>query len=169
MFAHDDEVDEVNHQLTEDDSKLVPAYEHSADVAWGNLTDIHRTDSRSHTHTDTTEHTVEIEDNEQGPVGLSLWKNVSLWFHGAPCREEEADTCEDKRTLTTKLAGKQSRERTTDNTANQCTGRSESMHKVSVFEITCTLEECLQTLFGTTDHGGIITEKQATEDGDHHN
>ena len=36
-----EEVDEINHQLTEDDGKLVPADQHTTDVTRRNLTDKH--------------------------------------------------------------------------------------------------------------------------------
>ena len=109
MRAHDDEVDKVNHQLTEDDGKLVPAYQHTADVARSHLADIHRTDGRSHTHTDTAEHAIEVEHHQERPVRLSLRQDVRFRFHRSPRREEEADTRKDERSLSTKPAGEETR------------------------------------------------------------
>ena len=66
MVAKDKEVDEINHQLTKDDGKLVPANQHTTDITWGNLTNIHRTNSRSQAYTNTTNNTIKIEDDKQG-------------------------------------------------------------------------------------------------------
>ena len=65
MVAQNEEVHEIHHQLTEDNGELVPADEHASDVRGCHLTDIHRTDSRGETHTDTTDHTVEVEHDQQ--------------------------------------------------------------------------------------------------------
>ena len=43
------------------------------------------------------------------------------------------------------------------------------MPKVGIGKVGGTHEECLQTLFGTRNHGGVIAEKQTAEYGDHHN
>ena len=44
MGTHYDEIDEVNHQLTEDDGKLIAAHQHTAHIARSDFADIHRTD-----------------------------------------------------------------------------------------------------------------------------
>ena len=61
MRSEDDEVDEIHHELSEDNRKLVPADEHSADIARCHLADIHRTDGRRHSYTEAAKHTVGIE------------------------------------------------------------------------------------------------------------
>ena len=80
---------------------------------------------------------------------MSLRQEIRFRLHGSPGREEEADTRKDERALATQPAGEKTGKRTTDDTADQRTGRSESVHHIGVFEITGTLEECLQTLLGT--------------------
>ena len=72
VVAKDEEIDKIHHQLTEDDGKLVPRHEHATDVAGGNLADIHRAYGRSKSHANTTYHTVNIKDDEQGEIGLAL-------------------------------------------------------------------------------------------------
>ena len=84
MGTHDDEIDEVNHQLTEDDGKLIAAHQHTAHIARSDFADIHRTDGRSHTNTDTTQHTIEVEYHQQRPVGMSLRQEIRFRFHGSP-------------------------------------------------------------------------------------
>ena len=44
VTAEDDEVDEINDELTEDDGELVPGYQHTTDVGWCDFAYIHRTD-----------------------------------------------------------------------------------------------------------------------------
>ena len=44
VVAEDEEVNEINHQLTEDDGKLVAGDEHASDVGGCYLADIHRAD-----------------------------------------------------------------------------------------------------------------------------
>ena len=81
MISHNDEIDKIDHQLTEDDSKLIPTYQHTTYITWCDFSNIHRTNSRSHTYTDTTQDTIEVENDKQSPVRLSLWQDVALWFH----------------------------------------------------------------------------------------
>ena len=81
MRTHNQEVDKVNHQLTEDNGKLVPTNQHTAHITWCDFANIHRTDGRSHSHADTTEHTIEVKHYEQGPVGLSLRKDIAFRLH----------------------------------------------------------------------------------------
>ena len=120
MGTEDDEVYEIYHKLSEDDGKLVPAYKHAADVAWGNLADIHRTDGRCHTHSDTSENAVEVEYDKKRPGGLALSHDVGLWFHRTPCGEEEAYSREYQGTLATEFAGEQTGEGRTYDTSDKC-------------------------------------------------
>lgn len=169
MIPKNEEVDEINHQLTEDDSKLVPADQHTTDVARRNLTDIHRTYSRCQTHTDTANHTIEVEHDEKRKIRFALWQHQRLRTHRSPCRDEEHHTRKDQRTLTSPVRSQHTRKRRTDDTTNQGAGRSESMPEIGIGEILSTHEECLQTLLGSRDYRGIITEKQAAQNGYHHN
>jgi hypothetical protein len=61
ITAKDDEVDEIDHQLAEDNGKLVPRYQHSTDIRRCHLADIHRADSRCQTHANTANDTVNVE------------------------------------------------------------------------------------------------------------
>ena len=65
MVAEDEEVHEVNHQLTEDNGKLVPRHEHTSYIRGSHLTDIHRADGRGQTYADTTDHTVDVKHDQQ--------------------------------------------------------------------------------------------------------
>ena len=81
MISHNDEIDKIDHQLTEDDSKLIPTYQHATYITWCDFSNIHRTNSRSHTNTNATQDTIEVENNKQSPVWFSLWQDVALRFH----------------------------------------------------------------------------------------
>ena len=81
MISHNDEIDKIDHQLTEDDSKLIPTNQHTTYITWCDFSNIHRTNSRSHTNTNATQDTIDVENNKQSPVWLSLWQDVALRFH----------------------------------------------------------------------------------------
>ena len=81
MISHNDEIDKIDHQLAEDDSKLIPTYQHATYITWCDFSNIHRTNSRSHTNTNATQDTIDVENNKQSPVWLSLWQDVALRFH----------------------------------------------------------------------------------------
>ena len=65
VSLHDDEVDEVDHELSEYDSELVPADEHAADAGGSDFADIHGADGGSKAYADTADDTVNVEDNEE--------------------------------------------------------------------------------------------------------
>ena len=83
MVTQNEEVHEVDHQLTEDNGKLVPADEHSSDIRRCHLTDIHRADSRSQSYADTTDDAIDIEYKEQGVERLTMFKENEFRFHRA--------------------------------------------------------------------------------------
>ncbi len=78
MLAKNQEIDEINHQLTEDYGKLVPRHECSTHVARRHLGDIHRTDGRSQTYAYATKHTVGVESPQQRNAGLAVFKEQEL-------------------------------------------------------------------------------------------
>ena len=107
VVAQDEEVDEVNHQLTEDDGKLVPRDEHASDVRGSHLADVHRADGRGQTYADTTDDAVDVEHDEQRVGGFAVVEEQELWIHRAEGRDEEEDTCDDERLLTAEVRGEE--------------------------------------------------------------
>ena len=83
MGTQDKEVDEIDHQLTEDDGKLVPAHQHTADMRGRYLSYIHRTDGGCQSHTYTTDDTVDIEHDKQRERGLALLEKDKLRIHAS--------------------------------------------------------------------------------------
>lgn len=65
MIAQYEEIHKIHNQLSEDNSKLVTAHQHTTDVRRSHLTDIHRTDGRGESNTNTAYHTIEIKHDEQ--------------------------------------------------------------------------------------------------------
>ena len=110
MVAQDEEVHEVDHQLTEDDGKLVTRYQHAADVRRCHLADIHRTDGRSQSYTNTADDTVEVEHDEQRVRRTAVVEEQELRVHGAQGRDEEQQTSNDQRLLTSQTRGQKSGE-----------------------------------------------------------
>ena len=72
MVAHNQEVDEVNHQHTEDNGKLVTRYQCSTNIRGCNFCDVHRTYGRGKTYTDTAQYAIQIECDEQFHVWLTV-------------------------------------------------------------------------------------------------
>ena len=96
VVAKDEEVDEVNQQLTEDNGKLVPRNKHTANIRRCNLANIHRADGRSQTYTDTTDDTIDVEHDEQREARSAVLEEQKLRFHASQCRDEEQHTCQNE-------------------------------------------------------------------------
>ena len=159
MGAENDEINEINHELAEDDGKLVPAHKHAADVARGHLTDVHGADGGGHAHAYAAQHTIEIEHDEQIPRGTAGRQQPTLGKHRAPSRNEKAHAGENQRAFAAQPTGKNSGERTANDTADEGTGGGETVDKIGVLEVGSTLEKGLQTFFGTRDDGCVVTEQ----------
>ena len=74
MVSQDEEVDKIDYQLTEDDGKLVPGNQCTADTARSDFGNIHRTDGRSQSHTYTTYDAVKIERQQKRIGGFPVRK-----------------------------------------------------------------------------------------------
>ena len=99
MLAEDEEVDEVDHQLSEDDGKLVPRHEHASDVRRCHLADIHRADGRCQSYADAADDAVDVEGDEQAEGGMAFLKEEKLGRHAAQGGDEEEDSRQDERPL----------------------------------------------------------------------
>ena len=119
MVAQDEEVDEINYQLTEDDGELVPRNEHAADVRRSHLADIHRANGRSQTHADTANDTVKVEHNQQRIGGNTMLEEQEFRVHAAQRGDEEQQTGNDERFLTSEIRGQVARKSGTDDTADK--------------------------------------------------
>ena len=65
VVAKDEEVHEIDHQLSKDDGKLVPRHKHTSYLIRRNFTDIHRADGRSQADSDAADDAIDIEHHEQ--------------------------------------------------------------------------------------------------------
>ena len=149
MVAQDEEVDEVHHQLTKDNGELVPRHEHASDVRGSHLTDIHRTDGRSQSHADTTNHTIDVEHDEQRVGRSTMLEEHKLRLHRSEGGDEEQQTGDDQRLLTSEVRGEQSGDGRTDDTADECRCRREAVPSVGVGEVLGFHEKRLQTFLCT--------------------
>lgn len=82
MVAHNQEIHEVYYQHTEDDSKLVTRYKRSTNIRRSNFSNIHRTDCRSQSNTDTAQNTIQIKSNQQIHVRLSIFEKQDFRIIG---------------------------------------------------------------------------------------
>ena len=163
MIAQDEEVYEIHHQLTEDDSKLIPRHQCTTHLRRCNLSNIHRADSRCQTYTDTTQYTIEIECYEQAIRWLSMFEEQKFRIVRTECRQEKQDTRHDKRSFSAQIGSHETRQGTTNDTAYQGTGRGESVHGIGIHKIGCSQEESLKPFFGSRDYGGIIPKEQTAQ------
>ena len=105
MIAQDEEVNEIDHQLTKDNGKLVPTDKHTTDIGRRHLTDIHRTDGRGKSHADTADHPIYIKGNKQRIGRESVFKKQKLRIHRAEGRDKEEETRNDQRLLAPEVRG----------------------------------------------------------------
>ena len=92
MTAQNKEVDKVNHQLTEDNGKLIPRHQCSANVARSDFGNVHRTNGGSQPHTYTAQDTVEIESHQKRIGRNAMLKEQEFGVIGTQRRQEEQDT-----------------------------------------------------------------------------
>ena len=83
MVAQNEEIDEIDYQLTKDNGKLVPRYKHAADIGGSHLANVHRADGRGQTYANATDDAVDIEHHEQGERGYALLENHEFRLHAA--------------------------------------------------------------------------------------
>ena len=79
--TEDEEVDEVDHQLAEDNGELVPAHQLAASVGRRHLADIHRADGAGQTYAHAANHAVDVEHPQQTLCGFSLGEEEELGIH----------------------------------------------------------------------------------------
>lgn len=162
MVAKDEKVDEINDKLSEDNGKLVETHQHAADIAGGDLADIHRADGRRHAYADAAEDTIEIERHQESIGGLAIRQQAErLRFHTSPCRDEEAHAGKDQRPLTAETRGKEAGKARTDDATDERRRRREAVHEVRVPEIGGAEEESLQALLSARYDGRVVAEEQA--------
>ena len=159
VVAEDEEVNEINHQLTEDDGKLVAGDEHASDVGGCYLADIHRADGWCETYADATDDAVDVEHDEQRVAGFSVGEEQELGLHGSQCWDEEEESGNDQRALTSQIGCQEAGEGRTDDTAYECAGRGESVPTIGIGKVLWLHEKRLKTLFGSRDDGRIIAEQ----------
>ena len=163
MIAQDNEIYEIHNQLTEDNRKLVPRNQSTADIRRSNLSNIHRTYSRCQTHTYTSEHTIEIESPEQRVCRCSMFKNQKLRIIRTESREEEKNTGNHKRLLSSEVRSHISRQTTSDDTADKGTRRRNAVPEIAIHKILSTEEESLQALLSTRNYSSIISKQQTSQ------
>ena len=122
MTAQNKEVDKVNHQLTEDNGKLIPRHQCSANVARSDFGNVHRTNGGSQPHTYTAQDTVEIESHQKRIGRNAMLKEQEFGIIGTQRRQEEQDTCQKERVFTAQSGCKKSGNGATYDTAYQCAG-----------------------------------------------
>ena len=72
MVAHNQVVNEINYQHTEDNGELVARYQRATNIRRGDFCNIHRTYRRCKTYTDTAQYTIQIECDEQVHIRLTV-------------------------------------------------------------------------------------------------
>ena len=105
MIAQDEEVNEIDHQLTKDNGKLVPTDKHTTDIGRRHLTDIHRTDSRGKSHANTTNHPIYIKGDKQRIGRNTVFKKEELRIHRAKGRNEKENSRNNQRLLAPEVRG----------------------------------------------------------------
>ena len=167
VVAEDEEVDEVDDELSEDDGKLVPRDEHAADVAGCHLADVHRTDGRGQSDADAANDAIDVEHDEQRIRGHAMLEEQELRLHRAQGGDEEQHTGNDEGALAAQPGGQQSAQRRADDASNEGRGGGEAVHVVSVLEVLCSHEEGLQAFLGARDDGRVVAEEQSAQHGHH--
>ena len=168
VVTQDEEVDEIDNQLTEDDGKLVPRDKHAPDVRRSHLADIHGTDGGGQAYANAADDAVDIEHDEQRERGHAMLESHKLRIHAAQCGDEEKHTGQKERPLAAQTRGQKAGEGGADDAADERAAGGETVHGIGVFEVARIREEGLKTLLGTRDYGCVVAEEQAAKHGDHH-
>ena len=98
-----------------------------------------------------------------------MLEEEELRLHAAQRRDEEQQTGNDERFLTSEIRGQITRKSGTDDTADKGWCRSETVPPVGVREVLGFHEESLQAFLGARNNCGVVTEKKTAQDGHHHN
>ena len=95
MVSQDDEIDEIDDQLSEDDGKLVPADQFSTHVSRCHFADIHRANSRSKSYAYAAQYSICVEGSEQWSRGVSLFEEKKLGVERTQCGQEKEAACDE--------------------------------------------------------------------------
>ena len=99
VLAEDDEIDEVDHELAEDDGKLVPRDERSAYVRRRHLGNVHGADGRGKAHAHASDDAVDVERHEQFEVWHAMLEYQELGLHRPQGRYEKHHARKEQRLL----------------------------------------------------------------------
>ena len=131
----------------------------------GNLGDIHRTDGRSQSDTDSAQHTIEVEGNQQVPVGLSVFEEKKLRIVGTQCGEEKHDGSQTEGIAPPQTGGQITGYGAADDATYQCTGRGDAVHHLVILKIRRGEEKGFKAFLGTGNHCRVVAEQQSAQDG----
>ncbi len=163
MLAEYEEVDEVHHQLAENDGELVPRNERAADSRRGHLGDIHGADSRCQANSHATYYTVDVEGHQKAERGLAVVKEEEFRIVAAESRHEEEYARNNERGAASEVPGKVAGNGAADDAAYEGARRGEAMDHVGVHEILRTEEEGLEAFLGTGNHGSVVAEQESAQ------
>ena len=161
MAANDEEVDEIHHQLTENDGKLVPGNQASPFAGRCNFGNVHRADGRCQSHAKASQDTVSVERDQQTRGRDAFLKEQEFRIPGTQCAQQEEDAGNEKGAFPAKGNGQAAGYKGTDYTADEGAGRGETVHGVGVRKVLGVFKKRLQALLCAGYDSCVISEEQA--------
>ncbi len=168
MLAENKEVDEVHHELAENDGELVPRHERAAKVARCHLGYVHGAYRRGKADAHTTDDAIDIECHQQIERRLAIGEEEKFRIIRTKSRHKEQHSGADKGRLAAQTGGEPTRQGASENTAEQGAARRDAVYGIGVHEVGGAEEKGLQAFFRTGNHRCVIPEEQSAEYGHCH-